>query len=73
MSYVALEVVSAVNAPQVRRDKLTPDEVEDLPKEYRFLDAEGDPIVPAKEKLTKLDKCVRKYDKGNLSFWIKSK
>lgn len=49
------------------------DEVEDLPKEYRFLDTEGDPIVLGKEKNTKLDKCIRRDEKGMCSFWLKPK
>lgn len=65
--------LECLNSSQIRRDKLTPDEVEDVPKEYRFLDADGDPIVPAKEKISKLEKCVRRDEKGNLSFWIKPK
>lgn len=58
---------------QIRKDRLTADEVEDLPKEYRFLDTEGDPIVPGKEKYTTLDKCLRRDEKGTSSFWLKPK
>lgn len=57
----------------VRKQRLTADEVEDLPAEYRFLDAENDVIALGKEKTYTLAKCIRKDDKGGEHFCIKAK
>lgn len=53
--------------------KLTQEEVEDVPKDYRFLDTDGDPVAKTKEKSIKLEACVRRDKDGALGFCLAPK